>query len=393
MMRTSARRGGLGLVTSIVAVACASADPSTEQALDESSGLPACGDDPASQPDRCVDPWGAIRCKVHSGFPGDELALCEPESDDGMLIHFGPADYSDPEAVEPFLLAPGGEEEFCLYVNTPNQEMRYFRAYNGRLRPNSHHFIVTMPEEHHATDASPWKCGPQILDRWLFGSQDLQIDVGHEANELEPSDPDYGLAHDIPPDQTLLLDFHNVNTTSEVMLREAWAVLRFMPPDEVRVHSDLIAFYQLRIDLPPLARATTERLHCEVPTNESGTKEPVYLGLVTGHAHERLTRFSVWHDRLDGASDLIYETLDWEEPGNATFRDGVFNPPLPVSGSWGAISGYRKVVPGETISFECDYQNNLDRPVRFGETSQDEMCVVFGHYFPSAGGMWNCFPQ
>jgi hypothetical protein len=55
----------------------------------------------------------------------------------------------------------------------------------------------------------------------------------------------------------------------------------------VRVHSDLIAFYQLRIDLPPLARATTERLHCEVPTNESGTKEPVYLGLVTGHAHER----------------------------------------------------------------------------------------------------------
>jgi hypothetical protein len=380
------------------ALACGSpgAGPSQgDQKLDPESGLPSCGDDPAAQPEKCIDEWGAIRCKVDSGYPGDELALCEPDPEDGMLIHFGPEDYTDPDAVAPFLLAAGAEEEFCLYVNTPNATTKYFRTYNGRLRPNSHHLIVTIPEEHHETESAPWPCGPRIRDRWLFGSQDPQIDVGHEEGTLSPDDPDFGLAHDIPPEQTLLLDFHNVNGSSEEMLREAWAVLRYLPGDQVRVHSDLIAFYQIRIDLPPLAAATTDRLHCSVPRNAAGAEQEVYLALATAHAHERLTTFSLWHDKLDGTSELIYQTLDWAEPGNAVYRDAVQNPPLPLGPGqlWGGKSGYVKIVPGETLSFECAYQNNLDETVRFGETSHDEMCVVFGHYFPSAGGMWNCFPQ
>jgi hypothetical protein len=83
------------------------------------------------------------------------------------------------------------------------------------------------------------------------------------------------------------------------------------------------------------------------------------------------------------------------EPGNAVFRNAVENPALPLGPgqAWGAKSGYVKVAPGETISFECEYHNNLAETVRFGETSHDKMCNVFGHYNPSAGGMWDCFPH
>jgi hypothetical protein len=118
------------------------------------------------------------------------------------------------------------------------------------------------------------------------------------------------------------------------------------------------------------------------------------VNLVTGHAHQRLQRFSVWHDRADGQSDLVYETHDWYEPGNALYRHGVENPTLPIKSggsSWGATSGYLQVMPGETISFECEFQNDLNQVVTIGETSKDEMCNVFGNYFPSAGAMWNCF--
>jgi hypothetical protein len=375
--------------------ACASAkNLQDNHGFDPETGLPYCGRDASAQPDKCVDEWGAVRCKVDTGYPGDELALCEPDPEDGMLIHFGPQDYTNPDDMSRFLLPAGSEEEFCLYVNTPNTATKYFSTYHGRMRPNSHHLIVTIPQEHHDTQTLPWKCGPQIRDRWLFGSQDPQIDVGHEEGLLSPEDPDYGLAHDIPPATTLLLDFHNVNTTPDEMLREAWAVLRYMPEDEVRVKSDMIAFYQLRIDIPPLGQATTERLRCSVPRDASGAEQEVYLGLVTGHAHERLTRFSVWHDLLDNTSELIYETRDWVEPGNAVYRDAVANPALPLEPgqAWGGKSGYVKILPGETVSFECEYQNNLNETVGFGETSHDEMCNVFGHYFPSAGGMWNCFP-
>jgi hypothetical protein len=380
------------------ALACGSPDAGREPrdpSVDPESGLPTCGDDPATQPETCVDEWGAVRCKVDSGYAGDELALCEPDPEEGMRIHFGPQDYSDPDAVAPFLLDGGGEDEFCLYVNTPNPTTKYFHTYNGRLRPSSHHLIVTMPEAHHETETVPWHCGPRIRDRWLFGSQDPQIDVGHDEGMLTPEDPDFGLAHDVPAEQTLLIDLHYVNTTQDTILREAWAVLRYMPEEDVRVHSDLIAFYQIRIDVPPLAAATTDRIHCTVPKDSDGREQEVYVALATAHAHERLTRFSLWHDRLDGTSELIYRTLDWAEPGNAVYRDAVQNPPLPLGPGqlWGGKSGYVKVVPGETLSFECDYQNNLDQTVSFGETSRDEMCNVFGHYFPSAGGMWNCFPH
>ena len=104
-------------------------------------------------------------------------------------------------------------------------------------------------------------------------------------------------------------------------------------------------------------------------------------------------RFSVWHERAGGTEDLIYEARNWHEPGNAMFREGIANPLLPIAdgGDWGAVSGYLKVEPDEAVSFECEYQNDLAQTVTLGETSKDEMCNVFGNYFPTVGAMWNCF--
>lgn len=383
-----------GALAILIPLTACSAEPEkgTNRTQD---GLELCGDDPAAQPDRCIDAQGAVRCKVNTGYPGDEMALCDVAPEEGMLVHFGPSDYSDPDEVAKYVLPVGGEGEFCKRVNTPNATQKFFNSYHGRMRPNSHHLIVTMPTTHVEDDASPWDCGPQVIDRWLFGSQDPQIDVGlgSDAALPGPGDPDYGLAHDIPPNQTLLMDFHNVNSSDRDELREAWAVLKYVDASEVLVKSDLIGFYNIGIAIPPLAPWTTSRLRCEPPVDGSGAQQAVYVNFMTGHAHQRLKRFSVWHERSGGAQDLIYETYDWYEPGNAIYRDGVENPPLPVSygSAWGAHSGYLKVEPGEAISFECEYQNDLNQVVRIGETAADEMCNVFGNYFPTVGAMWNCF--
>ena len=386
------------VILALLPVACGSSkDVVAEAAPIGTQELPLCGANPAQQPDRCVDEKGAIRCRVDSGgYQGDELALCQPDPEEGFLIHFGPKDYSNPEEVAKYTIPPGGEAEICLRVNTPNREQKFFNSYHGRMRPNSHHLIVTMPAKHYETEDSPWPCGPQVTERWLFGSQDPEIDVGVGADPALPKegDPDFGLAHDVPPNQTLLMDFHNVNTGDTTQLRESWTTMMYTPPEEVKVRADLIAFYNVAISIPPLAHQTTSRVKCEVPASPSGEKEPVYVNLVSGHAHQRLQRLSVWHDLADGQSDLVYETHDWYEPGNALYRDGVDNPTLPIKesgSSWGATSGYLKVMPGETISFECEFQNDLNQVVTIGETSKDEMCNVFGNYFPSAGGMWNCF--
>jgi hypothetical protein len=360
------------------------------------SGVPPCGTDPAKQPARCVDSKGGLRCKTNSGYPGDELALCNPAEADGQLVHFGPSSYDDPAAMEPFMLGPGAEEEVCLHVNTTNTDTRYFATYHGRMRPHSHHWIVTMPNKHYADETKPWVCPPQPTDRWLFGSQSPQIDVAAlTSGEVvaKPGDPDYGAAHDIPPAQTLLLDLHYVNTTDQPILREAWAELSYVDPADVKVRVDLIGFYNPGISLPPLAHATTKRVTCETPKDASGQQQPVYLGLTTGHAHQRLQRLSLWHQKVDGSSELVYESRNWHEPGEAVFRDGVPNPALPMAAGqdWGAKSGYLHVLPGENVSFECEYQNDRNATVTFGDTANDEMCNIFGFYYPTVGRMWNCF--
>jgi hypothetical protein len=360
-------------------------EPATELALGVTNphGYPACGDDPSTQPSPCIDYHGAVRCAVDSGYPGDHLALCELDPEEGMVLHFGPKDYDDPVAVAPFILEPGGEAEFCMYLRTPNVEQRYVGSYHGRMRPNSHHLIVTMPEAQEPS-AVPFGCGPQILDQWLFGSQDPQIDV-QQTGLAEPGDPDYGLALAVPADQTLLFDFHNVNPTTQPELREAWASLEYMDPAEVHQTLDMLAFYQLAIDVPPQSEATTALKTCVAPTDR-------YVGLITGHAHQWMTRMSVWHDGATGR-ELVYETVDWAEPGNALYRSGVENPPLPrgSGASWGAGSGFLHVKAGESISFECAYRNTEDFTLRMGSTAQDEMCNVFGMYFPTDGNTWNCF--
>jgi hypothetical protein len=101
---------------SLVLAACATACGSPGEVpqypnLDLDHALPRCGEDPSVQPDKCVDTWGGVRCKVDSGYTGDELALCEPDPEEGMLIHFGPRDYSA-DSVAPFLLPAGEEGEF-----------------------------------------------------------------------------------------------------------------------------------------------------------------------------------------------------------------------------------------------------------------------------------------
>jgi hypothetical protein len=389
-------------VISLFVLACGAAGPEAEEATGpvadptlEGDGLPRCtADSPVGLP--CVDETGARLCPRESGYPGDGLALCELDTgSEGINLHYGPSDYDDPEAVAPFLLGPGGEEENCTFAYTSNTEDRYISAYHGRLRPQSHHLIVTtLIDEGIDASANPVPCTPAgaVGSRWLLGSQDPQIDVliaggltvSEEDNTPRPGDPDYGLAQLVSARTPVRINVHYVNATSETILREAWVGLTYAEEEDVVDLVDMITFFQGSISVPPLGSVTTERASCVANTDR-------YVGLVTGHAHQTLTRFSVWHEQEGGASDLIYETYDYADPGNVYYRDGIVNqPPDPASGRFGGSSGYRFVKAGEAVSFECEYKNPSDRTITLGFTGDDEMCNVFGMYYPSDGNVWNC---
>lgn len=397
MSQSISLRGAL--ILSLCATACGgSSDKGSgtgATGVDNPHGYPACGNDPASQPSPCIDQMGAVHCKTNSGYPGDELALCDMDPNEGMLVHMGPSDYTDPNAMAPYLLPPSGEEEFCIHVITPNTESKFLGAYHGRMRPNSHHWIVTTPTVAPAPEAAPYLCPPTgaVTDRWLYGSQSPQIDVAGfsgGAAPPQPGDPDYGLSREVPPNTTLAMDLHYVNPTDKTILREAWAQLSYKPADEVKVHLDMISWINMDIHLPPLGPWTTSRAVCTPPPGPNGP-ELAYLGLATAHAHQRLKRLSLYLEKTDGTEELVYEAHNWHEPGEAFFRDAVTNPALPVGAgaNWGGTSGFLPIQPGESLAFECEYLNDQNNTVSFGDTTHDEMCNVFGFYYPTTG-MWTC---
>jgi len=257
------------------------------------------------------------------------------------------------------------------------------------MRPYSHHLIVTIAKElpKDVVLGEPVHCdqADAVGSRWLLGSQDPQIDLEVEGNApgslpAAPGDPEFGLGQKIMPNTLLRLDLHYVNTTDKDILREGWVYLAATPKEKVLQEIDMITMFQGAIEVPPFSKGTkTARGRCSVPSER-------YVGMVTGHFHKNGTRFSVWYEPAGGTPTLVYETKDWDLPGNAWFTQRITNPTFDGSSVWGATTGYLKVKPGDFISFECEFDNPTDSVINFGELGRDQMCNVFGFYYPSATG-------
>jgi len=361
--------------------------------IDPATGLPICPTDPAKQTsDACVDGSGGVRCKASSGFAGDELALCQPSADEGMLFHYGPKDYSDPAQVALFTLDAGGEDETCTFVHSPNTAERFVKSYHGRLRPHSHHLIVTTIDHEVADDDSPVKCTPTdvVGARWLVGAQSPIMDVtmgGAATGNAKPipTDPDYQLAQKIPAQVPMRLDLHYVNVTDQPILKEAWVSFDYAKSYEVKNLVDMITFFQGSINVPPHGSQTTAMAQCTAPTDR-------YVALLTGHFHKTGTRFTVDYTHADGTVEKVYETFSWSEPGNLYYRNGVAIEPSDATTKrmGGDHPGYLHLKAGESLSFQCEFDNQTDKAVRLGETSGDEMCNTFGMFYPTAGNVWSC---
>lgn len=384
----------LAMLGALVGVsACGDEDPK-EGTVDQPVGVGRYGGDCKDGMDRCTDQFGAPLCPVHSGYDGDDLAVCQPKDlTEGILLHYGPKDYNNPEEINKYKLAAYGENENCVYVRTTNTEPVWIDTFHGRMRPESHHLIVTIapswPEG--VVEGEPVDCDQSEAfgSRWLLGSQDDQIDLevqGQLPGSLaaKPGDPEYGAGQVVQPNSILRIDMHYVNGTDKDILREGWVYLKAVPAADVVTPVDMITFFQGSISVPPNSKGTvTARGRCEVPSDR-------YVGMVTGHFHKNGTRFSVWYEPAGGTPTLIYQTRDWDTPGNAWFTPRITNPVIDDNNIWGAASGYIHVKPGDYISFECEFDNPTSTPVSFGELGRDQMCNVFGVYYPSNGDVWNC---
>ncbi|HKP63647.1 MAG TPA: hypothetical protein VJV78_43230 [Polyangiales bacterium] len=323
----------------------------------------------------------AIRCvdaleNYESGFTGDEYCILPPPADKGTQIHVGPTSYTDAAELASFLLEPGKEINTYYYVDAPNAENHYVYRTNWRMRPGSHHMIITMMEgDRNDGWAGASEAGTDFgsLGRNFGGAQRPDQDRPQGTLAVPPENE--GLALQIDAKQQFSFNLHHINTGQTPILREAWVNAWYKDESEVTAPIQSLSIFGNPADVA-VSPGEHRVLHyqCDV-------KNDTRIVSLQGHRHANTDRFGIWVERGNEKIEA-YESFDYQDMPTYQY-DSVSSNPKPDVGNRvdGAHTGMLELKSGDRLHFVCDIMNRQDKKLRFAnELLTGEMCIVFGSY-------------
>jgi hypothetical protein len=369
-MRVRSSLSVVSLLVSLGAIACGS-DATGPGAPDKNN------EDPEDPDKVVVKPEG---CGLSTMWEGDSQCLVPPDPEKGMQLHMGPQDYDDPDEINAlgpdgkpiWLMMPGDERTQNYHLYSPNEVPIYYFEQHYRMRPGSHHMIITISDDKEKPEGFTNGFG-NIINA-IGGTQHISEDVPPNGVVAEE---DQGLARMIEPHQAFDVQLHFYNVTENVRLREAWVNLMFKPKDEVVDNLGMLGGFT-RMNVAPHTTATVGG-NCDAE-NFIPTAESVRVVILFGHAHTHNTRFAVYHDKTSGEQELVYDSYDGAEAPTYMYNTQVQNPvPDAANRKSGSKSGMLTLAPGERLRYVCDINNDTDYTFHgANEVQTDEMCNLFG---------------
>jgi hypothetical protein len=278
---------------------------------------------------------------------------------DAKHLHLRKSHHTLQMRMTPFVINAGADREGCEYAVTPNKKAMDVQAFELHATAGTHHFVVW---EYLGKDQNPsdfWDgiaysagcvgLGPQdgfSTTANLFGMQAATARV-----EFPP-----GVAVRLEPHAIIYPNLHLHNYLDTAVT--AQAVFNFVPAKKgsVKHHAQNLTVGSFNIDVPANGSGTL--------TGEWHTPGDLNIVQLSTHQHRRGTGVSVHH--IDAAGNDLGElvtTTDWDHPKVNWFR-------VP-----------KRMHAGEGFRFTCNWQNPDDHAVRFGVTSEDEMCFVTGYFY------------
>ena len=286
---------------------------------------------------------------TETDFPAYDKALAPPEN--GVQIH-----------LEPFWLQPGNEKERCWFIKADNNMPANVKRMEIVSRPGMHHSILTKTDERfdqHKEDCFGFPNA--LLNNLAGGFPSPMFGTSTQVYEESIEFPE-GVGAPIQGAQQFVLNYHYLNATTEPIAAEIWVNLYFAEPGEVTEYADTYFYGNVGgIHMGPYEKQkiTTE---CDMPSN-------VNVVTMTPHMHGRGSHFSAWRQG-DSDEEFLYEQEGWLDPETQTFSPVV------------------NFQSTDKMRFTCEWENDTDQSVRFGETSDDEMCFTFGHYYPASDALF-----
>lgn len=312
------------------------------------------GNGPSDPPMQAMD-----ECGLDSGWEGDDFCIMPPAADKGFQLHIGPADYENPDPA--YVLEPGEEVTNSFPATSDNEAAIHFYYRQFRMRPGSHHMIVTAGGS--AGSGTDMGFGGR---RIATSNTSTDSPVG---GKIAPENEGVGIP--LAAKSSINVSLHSINVTDQAIIREIWVNFWYRDPELVTEEAQqLFATGDPSFVVQPGQDTILGPYSCNISA-------PGRMLWFYGHRHANNKRFSAW--RVRGTQrDLFYEGLHWEETLTLEYTSLIENPvPNAAAGIEGGWSGILDLAPGDKLEWECHVVNNNDTPLRFtNETYLGEMCIM-----------------
>ncbi len=275
-----------------------------------------------------------------SEIPTDFAPLAKPAAGKGYQIH-----------IDAFPVQANFEREFYVRKDVGNTEEVYLNGFEMKARPGTHHMIAysfkpddVLPPVNVMYDQNMPNNTIALRSGKTTGGPIFQSPAANWQFKLPE-----GYAVKLAPNASFMMNSHYFNTTAKTRFGEIYANFNTIPKDQAKQILD-VEYYETDLSLPPNQKTT-------VNTDFMVTKETV-IPLMISHYHKRGEKFEV---RIKGGSrngELIYASTDYDEPVVKTFSPALV------------------LKAGEGLTTNVTYNNNTNRTIKFGVTSEDEMNIL-----------------
>jgi hypothetical protein len=258
--------------------------------------------------------------------------------------------------LSPFEIQPRTEREVCQLIELPNAKEIDVRdltiAMPAGAEFGSHHFAMFLyTGGNEEVGSEPFDSAGCVGIGTEFVSPILAFVQRPKQRIRFPK----GVGVRLAPRQRLLLNSHYLNGTPEPLRVDVAINFKAARKGSIRHHALSFQLGTLRIDVPP-GGSSSSTAAWSVPV-------PMNVVWLSTHSHKHTTSATVGLSRGGSPAEQQVETRNYAEPAVRRY-------PTPL-----------RIEPGDAIHWTCDYANQTASPVRFGVTSEDEMCFAVGFFY------------
>jgi hypothetical protein len=285
----------------------------------------------------------------NSEIPDDFVGLTAPAPGTGFQVH-----------VPAFPVPAHFEREWFMRLPIGNAEDIYVTRFQSKCRPGTHHLVAYGYQDENAPNQP--QIGVMRDQNRADGRGNFRSNMNMDINFFTAQSEEFtlqfpaGMAVHLNGGATMDLNSHYFNVTDETQFGEVYLNVHTVDSSQVNtiLYTELVDNGN-ELVLPPHQRTTIT--HTELATDAHMT---IYS--ITSHMHKRGRLFKVFVAGGPRDGELLLECNDYRHPPQI-----FLDTPLIIT-------------PGIGLRTEVTYENETDRTITFGVTSEDEMGIAFFLY-------------